>query len=408
MESIKKNKLVLFGAGKIGRSFIGQLFSSGGYEVVFVDVYKPIIDELNNRGNYNVIVKSDEEKIINIKNVRGVYAYDEQKVVHEVATAGIVAVSVGINGLNDIFTLLAKGLLLRYKFDSKIALDIIIAENMRNADAYFRGQLLKYLPGNYPLDKLVGLIETSIGKMVPIMQKKDLNEDILQIFAEPYNTLILNKKGFRNQIPDIKGLEPKENMKAWVDRKLFIHNLGHSAAAFIGYLHNPRFIYLYEALAVPGILDYVRETMLQSAGILLHKYPGEFTPEDLIEHTDDLLLRFQNKTLGDTIFRVGCDLFRKLGPEDRLAGAVKAALESGLAYDKILSALVCGCYFRATGEDGNMLKEDIMFVKLFENGIESVLKVVCGFDEIRDNRIFSEAKAINEGLRLSGTKLIVQ
>ena len=43
------NKLVLFGAGKIGRSFIGQLFSRGGYEVVFIDVFKPVIDELNLR-----------------------------------------------------------------------------------------------------------------------------------------------------------------------------------------------------------------------------------------------------------------------------------------------------------------------------------------------------------------------
>ncbi len=405
MESIKKNKLVLFGAGKIGRSFIGQLFSSGGYEVVFVDVYKPIIDELNHRGNYNVIIKSENEQILNIKNVRGVYAYDEPKVVHEVATAGILAVSVGINGLINIFPLLAKGLLMRFQSDRENALDIIIAENMRNADAYFKVQLLKYLPETYPFDKLVGLIETSIGKMVPIMKKKDIDEDILQIYAEPYNTLILNRRGFKNQIPDIKGLAPKENMKAWVDRKLFIHNLGHSAAAYIGNLHNPQFIYLYEALAVPELFSYVRGTMLQSAEILLQKYPDEFTPEDLIEHIDDLLLRFQNKALGDTIFRVGCDLSRKLGSEDRLAGAIHNALGLNLRYDKILFALVCGCHFRATDEEGNMLKEDIRFVKLYENGIESVLKNVCGFDIIRYKRVFTEAKAIDERIRISGSGL---
>ena len=67
-------------------------------------------------------------------------------------------------------------------------------------------------------------------------------------------------------------------MKAWVDRKLFIHNLGHSAAAYLGYVHNPGFIYLYEALAVPELYKDVRETMLQAADILLNKYPGEFTP----------------------------------------------------------------------------------------------------------------------------------
>src|ERR1035437_6963973 len=97
MSLIEKNKLVIFGAGKIGRSFIGQLFNMGGYEVVFIDVFKPVIDELNKRGNYNVIVKGEKEEILNIKNVRGVLAGDEEKVIEEIASSSIMAVSVGLN-----------------------------------------------------------------------------------------------------------------------------------------------------------------------------------------------------------------------------------------------------------------------------------------------------------------------
>ena len=395
MGIIQQNKLVIFGAGKIGRSFIGQLFSVGGYEVVFIDVYKPVIDELNHRGNYNVIIKSDRDEILNITNVRGVHTGDEKRVVEEVATAGILAVSVGLNGLKYIFPLLAKGLMERLKTDKNYALDIIIAENMRNADAYFHSELSKFLPANYPLNNLVGFIETSIGKMVPIMQKKDIQDDMLQIFAEPYNTLILNKKAFKNPIPEIKGLAPKENMKAWVDRKLFIHNLGHAASAYIGYLHDPRFIYIYEALAVTAVNDYVIAAMLQSAAILRKKYPGEFTSEDLNDHIEDLLLRFQNKALGDTIFRVGCDLMRKLGPEDRLAGAIKSALYNDLLYDKILFSLVCGCHFKAKDQEGNMLKEDVEFFNLYENDIKSVLTKVCGFNEIQNQQLFREAEKIS-------------
>jgi mannitol-1-phosphate 5-dehydrogenase len=185
-------------------------------------------------------------------------------------------------------------------------------------------------------------------------------------------------------------------MKAWVDRKLFIHNLGHAATAYLGYLHNPKFIYLYEVLGIPEIFNEVREIMKQSADALVKKYPGDFTQEVLQNHIDDLLERFQNKALGDTLFRVGCDLPRKLGPDDRLAGAIKLAIEMNLPYQKILKALVCGCRFRATDENGKMLPADIEFAEIYKTGIRNVMIRICGFDEIRDKKLIEEAEKMDK------------
>jgi mannitol-1-phosphate 5-dehydrogenase len=127
MKSINRERIVIFGAGKIGRSFVGQLFSRGGYEVVFIDINRQVIDELNKRGKYRIIIKSDREEIIDISNVRGVCFDDREKVVSEIAGSGIVAVSVGLEGLMQLFPLLAKGLLERQKIDREYPLDIIIA-----------------------------------------------------------------------------------------------------------------------------------------------------------------------------------------------------------------------------------------------------------------------------------------
>jgi mannitol-1-phosphate 5-dehydrogenase len=389
---IYPKKIVIFGAGKIGRSFIGQLFSRGGYEVVFIDVFKPVIDELNLKKQYKVIIKSEKEETFLITNVRGVLAGDEYTVIEEVSSAGIVAVSIGQKGLSAALPMIAKGLLKRQTNSPDSALDIIIAENLRNAADFFRNELKEFLNDDYQLDKLVGLVETSIGKMVPIMTRKDMEEDILQVFAEPYNTLILDKKGFRNPIPEIEGLSPKENMKAWVDRKLFIHNLGHAATAYLAYQYNPEFVYLFEALAIPEVHQKVRETMLQAAVLLLKKYPDEFTMQHLVDHTDDLLKRFQNKALGDTIFRVGCDLQRKLGADDRLAGAIHLALELDLPYDKILESLVAGCHFRAVDENGNQLPDDLKFNEIYDSEIEKVVVQICGFSEKQHSQLLNEAK----------------
>ncbi|MEI7503781.1 MAG: hypothetical protein WCJ61_10905 [Paludibacter sp.] len=397
MESLVK-KAVIFGAGKIGRSFIGQLFSRGGYEVVFIDVYKPVIDELNRRGNYNVVVKSEVETVMNIKNVRGVIASDEDAVAFEIATAHILAVSIGQNGLKAAISLISKGLILRQKEMYNIPLDIIIAENLRNAADYFRNELMPLLPTTYAFDELVGLVETSIGKMVPIMLKKDMEADTLQVFGEPYNTLVLDKMAFKNPIPEIAGLAPKKNMKAWVDRKLFIHNLGHATVAYLGHLANKESIFLFEALSDSQLKEDVRNTMLQAADILLAKYPDEFTHESLTVHIDDLLRRFQNIALGDTIYRVGCDLQRKLGAEDRIAGAIHLACELNLPYQFILKALVSGCHFNATDQYGKILPADAEFEQTYSTGINNVLTSICGFDEDADKVLITEAKAIDNSL----------
>lgn len=373
-----RKKLVLFGAGRIGRSFIGQIFSRSGYEVVFLDINQELIRRLNREKCYRVIIKGGKEnETLLIQNIRGVHLGEEDKVVAELAGASLAAVSVGQQGLPAALPLIARSLLNRLRQFGEWPIDIIIAENMRNADDYFSAALKKLLPADYPLNALVGLVETSIGKMVPIMTQKDLEEDPLQVFAEPYNTLIVSKQGFKNPVPAVADLAPKDDIKAWVDRKLFIHNLGHATAAYLGYGKNPEWVYLFEALQDPEVFQTTRATMLQSADILRALYPGEFTNDQLAAHIEDLLHRFQNKALGDTIFRVGCDLYRKLGPEDRLIAPIRAAVKFNKPYDLIVNALKYAISFRALDENGKFFPADEQFFREAEKGLAFVINHIC-------------------------------
>jgi len=395
--------IVIFGAGKIGRSFIGQLFGRAGYQIVFVDMDQALVQALNQRGSYPVIIKGphDEEQVT-IDMVSAIRATNIQAVIEAIGDADIIAISVGKSALAKVAEVVALGLQEREQRSPGRILDIILAENMRSADSFFRNTLREKLPSSYPLDKQVGLVETSIGKMVPIMTSRDLEEDPLQVFAEPYNTLILDKKGFKGKIPPIKEFALKGNMRAWVDRKAFIHNLGHATAAYSGYLENSAATYIYEALANKKILDFTRMVMEESAQILRKAYPGEFTRNDLREHIEDLLQRFQNKKLGDTIFRVGCDLHRKLGKDDRFMGAIRLALELNLPYDLILEAMSMGFHFQGKDETGKMFPEDIKFHKNWSNNPDAVLNQVCGFrknDELKliKQKISKLNKPISEG-----------
>ena len=394
------NKLVLFGAGNIGRSFIGQLFSRAGYEVVFIDVNDQLIQALNTQHQYRVIIKRNDQpdETLWVKHVRGVHGKDQDAAAEEIAEASVVATAVGKHALPYIIPSLAKGLLRRREKLGEAAIDVIMAENVRHIADYMRQELAQILPNDYQLDQLIGLVETSIGKMVPIMKAEDVQQDPLWIFAEEYNQLILDKQAFKNPIPAIPGLAPKENMAAFVDRKLFIHNLGHAAAAYFGYQYNPDFIYIYEPLAVPELLQKVRACMLQSAAALNATYPQDLHKPELIEHIDDLLQRFQNRALGDTIFRVGRDLPRKLDKEDRLVGAMLLAKQTGNPCDLIAQAVFAACHFRARDEQGHLFPADKIFLEQDSPvGLEHILTTVSHLsptsliekaviDEILDSR----------------------
>jgi mannitol-1-phosphate 5-dehydrogenase len=389
---VEVRKIVIFGAGKIGRSFIGQLFGCSGYKVVFADIDPVMITMLNRQGNYRVVIKGEKEKEIIVRNVQAISALDKDRVADAVSTAGIVAVSVGKNALEKVIPVIAAGLLQRYSNNPGIPLDIILAENMRSAADFVRVQLMKNLPSGFPVDTLVGLIETSIGKMVPIMTLAELEKDPLVVFAEPYNTLILDGKGFKSPIPQIEGLAPKSNIKAWVDRKAFIHNLGHATAAYYGYHLHPEAVYMYDVLNDNEVFRFTRNVMLQSADILRTVYPGDFTSADLEDHIDDLIHRFRNKALKDTIFRVGQDLTRKLSADDRFMGSIHLAMQHLMPYDLILEAMSFGLWFRGKDEDGNLFPVDITFLESLSKEFESTLIRDLGFDPAADSIIITELK----------------
>ncbi|WP_319590742.1 hypothetical protein [uncultured Draconibacterium sp.] len=380
-------KLVLFGAGKIGRSFVGQLFAQSGYEVVFIDIDEMVITELNAKRQYKVVIKSNSpDQVLLVKNVRGVLGTQKDKVVSELVSCDLAAVSVGQRGLMAINPILARAITERKRIAGN-PLDIIIAENMRNADEFIFNELSQNVENDFPLKDWVGLVETSIGKMVPIMPDEEVQRDPLLVYAEPYNTLILDKKAFKNPIPEVEGVAPKDNIKAWVDRKSYIHNFGHAATAYAGHLASTDAVYLSEVLESKAVKKFVRSAMLQSANILVQKYRGEFTIEDLTLHIDDLLHRFSNRALRDTVFRVGCDLQRKLHRNDRVLSPLLDGIRMNLPENKIMQVFAYGLCFGQKDENGNRIAGDKHFSKmLYTKGLPWVLTNICGLKRDEDTQ----------------------
>jgi mannitol-1-phosphate 5-dehydrogenase len=308
-------------------------------------------------------------------------ARDQRAVAEEIACADCLGTAVGKNALPGIVPSLAAGLEKRLEDLGTKPVDLIICENILDGARFLRSRLSEYLPADFPLDAILGLVETSIGKMVPIMSPEAQQRDPLLVYAEAYNTLILDKKAFKATIPDVPGLAPKENMKAYVERKSFIHNLGHAMTAYLECVENKGYTFTWEAMRDRELRTIVAAAMWESGKALIAAYPDEFNPKNQAEHIENLLRRFANVHLGDTIFRVGRDIQRKLSSNDRLIGAMRFDLAHGIDPPVTARGAAAACFFRKRDELGNLYEEDEQFQHLiFPRGIDYILAKVCGLE----------------------------
>jgi len=377
--------LVHFGAGNIGRSLVAPLFRAAGYEVVCVDAAAGIVAALNARGAYSVIIKDTlppgAPSIITVTGVRGIDARDTAAVAAAVARADLCSTAVGPAALPALIPTLAAGLARR-----SAPLNIILCENLRNAAAFMRDALRPHL--DPPALARVGLVETSIGKMVPIMPAEVRARDPLEVWAEAYNLINADRDAFIGAPPSVPGMGLKHNFAAYVDRKLFIHNLGHAAAAYFGYLAGAQFI--WQAVENSAVHARVAAAMLESARALHKQYPHELSLPDLEEHINDLLRRFANRALGDTVYRVGRDLPRKLAPDDRCMGALRLVCTHGGDPAPICAVIAAALRFTARDEHGRLFPADEEFHRqLQSSGVSATLQRVSGLDPVRDARLLA-------------------
>lgn len=321
-------KAVMYGGGNIGRGFIGMLFSMSGYEVTFIDVAQPVIDGLNRDGRYPVrIVSNEGHEDIEVEHVRAVNGNDREAAAEAIAEADVMATAVGVNVLKFIVPNLAEGIRRRRAWQGG-PLNIIICENLVDANKVLEKLLKAELTEEEAawLDENIGLVEASIGRMVPVQTEEMKAGNPLRVCVERYGFLPVDKAAFRGEIPEIKNMVPYEPFDYYIRRKLYVHNMGHAVCAYLGlYTHRE---YIYEAIEDSCIQNIVQNAMLESALALSKAY--QMPVELLVRHFQDLLSRFKNQALKDTCARVGGDPKRKLSHTDRLIGSSLLCLEHGV------------------------------------------------------------------------------
>ena len=345
---------VMYGGGNIGRGFIGALLSQSGYAVTFVDVAEPVVKALQENHTYPVrYVSTEGSTDVWIENVTAVNGNDTAAVAAVIAGCDIMATAVGVRILKFIVPNIVAGLRKRWA-ENRGPLNIIICENLMDANKILANMIKEQLTDDEKtvFDESVGLVEASIGRMVPVQTKEMKDGNPLRVCVESYGFLPVDKAAFKGEIPEIPNMVPYAPFDFYLKRKLYIHNMGHATCAYLGDLLGHT--YIYESINDPEIALITQNAMLESAQALAKQYNADLDP--LLQHIRDLLGRFTNAALGDTCQRVGGDPARKLSPEDRLIGAGKLALQLGITPSYIAVGAAAGLrrYIAEAGAEQSM------------------------------------------------------
>jgi len=367
-------KAVVYGSGKIGRGFIGKIFAESGYEVCFLDRIQGLVDGLNAAGSYRVRIVSNNGAIESRVPVARALISTTDEALAALASCDIMATAVGVNELKNIAPVLARAVARRMAQNGG-PLDIILCENQLGADVLMRGWIYEHLDGEQKAwaDKNLGLVEASISRMVPPLTPEQLAGDPLLVRVDPSSELPVDSAAFRGEIPDLNGIIPYTPFEFYMMRKLFLNNGSHALCAYLGY--EKGMTYIWQAIEDDGIRAAARASMQANADALVAKY-GEGVRQNVQDYIEDLLARFPNHALNDTVARVGADPVRKLRRNDRIVGAALFAIEQGVDPAPIVRGIAAALRFNPPGDP----TAPVLQQALKEQGIEHVMEKYMGLN----------------------------
>ncbi|MEJ6123750.1 mannitol-1-phosphate 5-dehydrogenase [Vibrio sp. 2-Bac 85] len=332
-------KSIHFGAGNIGRGFIGKLLADAGIKVTFADVDEKVINLLNTLNTYNVKVVGAECKTEVVSGVNAINSTSEE-LVALISETDLITTAVGPNVLVIIANKIAQGLALRFDAKNEQFLNIIACENMIRGTTFLKAEVYKHLDEKYheQAERLVGFVDSAVDRIVPPSE----SDDPLEVTVESFSEWIVDEQQFRGEIPVIEGMQKTDNLMAFIERKLFTLNTGHIMTAYLGALAGHETV--KDAIDDDAICSQVKQAMQESGEVLINRYGFERDAHNA--YIDKIIGRFANPYLHDEIDRVGRQPIRKLGENDRLVKPLLGTIEYATANDMLLKGIAAAFKYK--------------------------------------------------------------
>ncbi|MBP9479076.1 MAG: mannitol-1-phosphate 5-dehydrogenase [Sebaldella sp.] len=378
-------KALHFGAGNIGRGFIGKIISEAEYEVIFADVNDKVIDQLNIDHEYEVEVVGEHAVIETVKNVSGIMSNDSAKIREVGEHVSLITMAVGPNVLKIIAKSIADIIKDRYSAGIKDELNIIACENMVKGTSFLKENVFEYLSDEEKkyVDEYIGFPDSAVDRIVP--PTSAVGKKVTYVMVEEFYEWIVDQSQIKGAL-DIKGMIKVDNLMAYIERKLFTLNTGHAITAYIGKLKNHKTI--DESILDESIRSVVKGAMKESGEVLIKRY--DFDRETHYKYIDKIIKRFENPYLKDDVDRVGRQPIRKLGKNERLIKPLLGTLEYNVPNDNLIIGIASALKFESDSDEESIKLNSL----IKEKGMKEALKEVTE-NSINDEIISKVEKVYN-------------
>ena len=391
---MQKN-IIIWGAGKIGRGFVAELFAAEDYHITFVDQSAALVEELNDRGSYQIINAFDEKNIqkVEIKNYSAIAlaAENDEKIQKVFNQCDYIVVAVYPKFFGDVALKLAEHIIKRKDEIGHKPLDLILCTNLIHAGAEFKKGLYKGLSeaDTKYFSDFIGVIETLVIRICADPKDEVKKEDPLSVLTNGYPKLLVDSTGFKGEVPQLRTFKLVSDMKAEEKRKLFTYNMFHAVLAYYGVRKGYQLI--PECIADEAI-EKIAYGALEESSSALQKEFG-FSSSEMQEWKENVVRQTNNPIVGDTVFRYAADPIRKLNREDRLIGPALMCIKNGVDPSNIIRGIAAGFQFKNENDPQSIKLQEIVSSQGIENAVESVCGLTKENEDLTD-RIIKEYKKL--------------
>lgn len=330
-----QKSIVIFGAGSTGRAHIGLLAWQAGFNIIFVDKNKELIDALREAKKYQVRIYGEKEEGITVDGFRVYYYLERDQIAQEIANACLVLTSVFAQNLPDVAKTIAMGITKCRLLKREEPINFIACENMADSSSNLEKHVRNIITDTENLqfmNALVGFPDCMISRVVPKHER-----DPLFLVTEDYNEWTVDKKRFKGKKPSgLHALELVDNQQARLERKLYVHNGGHATAGYFAY--HRHWEYIHESLKDPLVVRQTLGALNELGEVVVHKHG--FKREEIAKYKEDLKRRGALEALKDRVARVVRDPIRKLSATERLIAPVVYAEKNHLPNKFIVQTIV--------------------------------------------------------------------